>query len=155
MVEFKLSKDEYVEYLSFKKEKLLQQISEVDKTISELSMNGNAAKVDLKEAVQVNTPSAQTEPSNRKAYPNLINNNTIGWRQYVDRALKTTEGYLYTTQIVELVLTFPELAGKEQVAKKSVGSSLSMNSAPHKDRYLWKKDSRGIKMYAFNKAFKE
>jgi hypothetical protein len=147
MEDFKIAKEEYLEFLQFKKESIikkahdeaLQLDEKIAKLFSEPQINGKKHR-----------PKAESAPVIRKAKNNT--RGSIGWKFIIDEVLKKTENALSQTEISNAVVNNPETPVSPAIAQKSVGSALRFNA--NKGRYLIRK-IKGVKHYTFNKDFVE
>jgi hypothetical protein len=128
MPDYNLSQSEYLDYLMFKREKLLKEIKEVDSKIEEAK--GLNAE---------NIPAQQQRP----------------WKFLIDDVLRASPVPLPASAIVSGILRSNHNFNKN-TATKSVSSTLAQNSVEGRRRYLYAVRSEdGIKQYRLNESYKE
>lgn len=137
-----ISKEEYVEFLKYKKEKVEKELQAIEDSISKLiGITDNS-----QQPVVLDTP--------KKLKVDSDNRTAVGWKYIIDAVMMHENRPLTAAEIVELVSNHPNYRHLSKTAKKSVGSTLSVNSKDSHDRYLFKKVA-GIKYYHLNKEHKE
>lgn len=137
-------RNEYAEFLKSKKGKLAQEMNKVDETLSKLF---NEPKEEGERMIIV-------KPENT-TLPN-VKPTEIGWKFLIDDILKNANGQkLSRSQIIEIFqndLSQPQ--SRRDVAHKSIGSAVFMNSTKEKQRYLFDVVN-DVKYYYLNEDYKE
>ena len=126
MPDYKISQPEYLEYLTFKRERLLREIKEVDSKIE-------AARQSKGESTPVSAPRP--------------------WKFLIDDVLRASPVPLPASAVVIGILRNNLMLDKN-TAIKSVSSTLAQNSVEGRRRYLFTVND-GIKQYSMNEEYNE
>jgi hypothetical protein len=150
MNQFILSQEEYLEFLNYKKEKLLKEVDAIDELIAKaISPNGAKTPPTLQPLFQTNEETSHNGNGDSRAA-----RGSVGWKYIIDEIFKThTEG-LTPNEVADIASKRSDVRMPKETARKSVWSTLLSNSAPKKDRYYAVKE-KGRKVWRLNKDFKE
>lgn len=135
-----IPKSEYRELLLLKKEKLEEQLLEVNAVLE--SLEGVSPK-----------PTLLVGSSSDLAIDTNTSKKRVGWKYVIDEILeKANSRYLSAREIIHIACRGITSPSERESARKSISSALSSNTKPGKMRYLYKIE-RGFRVFTINPDF--
>ena len=145
MLDFKINRNEFKEFLQWKLSNAESQKLALEQEIAEIKekLANNFSEFDI-----------DTKDSSFQQLDGQKNTrNSVGWKYKAQEVLGEEDGRLTSADIVNKVCAkYPEL--QQEVAVKSIGSALSTNSK-NEDSMFIKETIKGVFYYRNNPAYKK
>ncbi len=145
MDRYNLTKEEYAEFLKFKREKILKEAAIEAQRISE-----KLAKLDEKQAngsmVPVKTPKSPKRKPKKNVSKVGGKKNSVGWRKILKDILERAGEPITYSAAVEAAIKHPDVNASRVTVQRSVGSNLITYSRGKYERY-YQIEKNGRKYY--------